>query len=133
MPLVIKTDMYKRWEASSARPPLTATTQLDNERSSTAPEAEQDDSKRQEEQLLREVLAERQPMAQWSNEQKEAMIRYTLQLQPRAVSSGSGGSASGAVRLSELMEACMSMYQSLLIAQQQSVNTNNSSHSHANN
>ena len=72
---------------------------------------------------MRDVLAERQPMAEWSDEQKEAMIRYTLQLQARAGSSGSAGGASsagGPVRLSELMEASMSMYQSLIMAQQQS-------------
>ena len=108
MPLVIKTDMYRRWE----RLPRSPTTPLNEP-------ADGDESKRQEERLLREVLAEGQPMTQWSSEQKEAMIRYTLQLQARA--NPAGESAGGTVRLGELMEACMSMYQSLLKAQQQSV------------
>ena len=121
MPLVIKTDMYKRWEL--ARP--TAASRTDDEHSSVM-EAE-DDGKRAEEQLLREVLADRQPMAEWNDEQKEAMIRYTLQLQARARGSGGSGEAGGAeseeIRLSELMQACMSMYQSLVTTQHQSVHT----------
>ena len=105
MPLVIRTDMYKRWDERGGAAEVVAAA---------------DDSRQQEEQLVREVLAERQPMAEWSDEQKEAMIRYTLQLRARAGGGGGGSSPSGAIQLSELMEANMSMYQSLLAAQQQS-------------